>query len=964
MLSLFVSEPLWSSAQSTVAAQSSGSKIPSSTINIPSNMIAGQTYTINGQATGYIWQRDSGNPLELIHWDVNGVNFGDRPMLHPTVMYFPDGYDGYKYYLYYTPYPSETDENPCLMRSNDGVTFTAAGVSNPLFKYNTQPIFDSQNLADPEAVKVGNTWMLFYEMEQTSYSSIGLATSTDGINYIPYGGPYNPAKPTIPWPTNGNPVIHPSFETAYEQDTNPDDNYPRIGEPSVIYKDGVYHMWYTSIKDANSPQLLIYANSTDPTGPWTKYGPVTPEGFFGHSDVVFDSERNLYVMTYLSDNVLMTGRNGQICVATSETPMGPWINNPLNPVFTANGGWEGSSLYRSSLVEVGTQWYLYYSANPGIDGMIGVAREVPGVRRVEISTNGGDSWVQLNVDESGDWNYLWTPSANGTYAVQVRVSDDWMQGSPNESLVNIGTTSSDREWWNSSWQYRKALVLTENSGSTLSNYETNLIVNYVPANMKSDFSDIRFTDIDAVTLLPYWIESYNASSAASVWVRVPLIPANSAKTIYMYYGNPAADAASNGFTTFDFFDDFEYGVGSTGLNSLTKYVNNPTLSLERDNPASAFSSIVKNGSTYCAYMSYHDPETGFWRIGLMTGNDGLAFNEDVAHDPIINVGASGSFDSVMIWCPMVWIEGSTWYMLYSGSNSSTNVYNKIGLATSSDGVSWTKQNGGQPVFNGSGWCANDVEGWGLIKVDSTYYLWFTTLYAGSTSCRQVGLSTSTDLLHWTEDPNNPIFADTPGNYGTYCGFPFKYNNTYYFLVTQAEARLSTGVSRINLYSSPTPTFYVSDRTLLGTAITTGDVSDWDGWNIDTPFVLAENVSRKIPSGGTLNIYYTGERVDSGTLSDFTGLISGLADEVLAEPGRWIFSGHVSVADGVLQAGPDVDSFAFQNSASFPLVSAPYALRSRSLVSATTGSDYSYVGLANSQKTNYALAPHSSESYLT
>ena len=525
--------------------------------------------------------------------------------------------------------------------------------------------------------------MIFYEMEQTNYGSIGLATSTDGVNYTPYGGSYSPAKPTLPWPTNGNPVIHPSFETSYEQDTNPNDIYPRIGEPSVIYKDGVYHMWYTSIKDANSPQLLIYANATAPEGPWTKYGPVTPDGFYGHSDVVFDTERDLYVMTYLSDNVLMTGRNGQICVATSTTPMGPWTNNPLNPVFAANGGWEGASLYRASLVEVGSQWYMYYSGNPGNNGMIGLAREVPGVRNVEISTDSGNSWVQLNVDADGDWNYLWTPPANGTYPVEVRVTDDWMKGTPFESLANVGTTDSNNEWWNSSWQYRKVLTLTENTGSTLTNYESNLIVSYVPAKMKSDFSDLRFTDSDAITPLSYWIESFNASIAASVWVNVPLIPAYATKTIYLYYGNSAAIDASDGDATFSFFDDFN--SGTIGLSPLTKYVNNPVMSLERANPAAAFSSIIKAGSTYYGYMSYHDPATGFWRIGLMTSNNIFSFNEDVAHNPIINVGDSGSFDSVMIWCPVVWIEGSTWYMLYSGSNSSTNIYNNIGLAKSTDG---------------------------------------------------------------------------------------------------------------------------------------------------------------------------------------------------------------------------------------------------------------------------------------
>ena len=71
------------------------------------------------------------------------------------------------------------------MRSNDGKTFTAVGVTNPLFTYGTQPPYDSQNLADPDTIKVGNTWMIFYEMEQANYGHIGLALSTDGVQLRP-----------------------------------------------------------------------------------------------------------------------------------------------------------------------------------------------------------------------------------------------------------------------------------------------------------------------------------------------------------------------------------------------------------------------------------------------------------------------------------------------------------------------------------------------------------------------------------------------------------------------------------------------------------------------------------------------------------------------------------------------------------------------------------------------------------
>jgi hypothetical protein len=406
------------------------SKRPTSTINVPANVEPGKTYAITGEAIGYVWQRDADNPLELRHWDEYGTDTGDRPMLHPTVLYFPSGVDGYKFYLFYTPYPGESDENPCLMRSNDGKNFEAVGVTNPLFKYNTQPVYDSKNLADPEAIKVGDTWMVFYEMEQAFedyYAHLGVAFSSDGINYGVYGGAYDPPKSMLPWPTNGNPVVYLSNETSYEYDGNPS-SHPLLAEPAVIFKDGLFQMWYVSI---NPDARVVYATASDPRGPWTKYGPVFD--YARHVDVVYDPERDLYVMLHLPGS-----NSGQIYVETSSSPEGPWTSHPDNPVFSAQGGWEGPSLYRPALVEVGTQWYMYYSANPGSDGMIGLAKEVPGVRRAEISTNGGLSWAQLSVNPDGTWGYSWTPPTRGIYSIQVRVTDDWMRGDPAEAIASVG----------------------------------------------------------------------------------------------------------------------------------------------------------------------------------------------------------------------------------------------------------------------------------------------------------------------------------------------------------------------------------------------------------------------------------------------------------------------------------------------------------------------------------------------
>lgn len=99
------------------------------------------------------------------------------------------------------------------------------------------------------------------------------------------------------------------------------------------------------------------------------------------------------------------------------------------------------------------------------------------------------------------------------------------------------------------WIYRKPITITENSGSTLTDYQVNLTVDYVSGKMNSDFSDLRFTNSTG-SELSYWIQSYTASTSAKVWVKVPRIPASGTETIYVYYGNSTATTTSNVDNTF------------------------------------------------------------------------------------------------------------------------------------------------------------------------------------------------------------------------------------------------------------------------------------------------------------------------------------------------------------------------------------------------------------------------------
>jgi len=128
-------------------------------------------------------------------------------------------------------------------------------------------------------------------------------------------------------------------------------------------------------------------------------------------------------------------------------------------------------------------------------------------------------------------------------------------------------------WWDSNWEYRKAITVTDSSGSDLTDFQ--VLVEFDSQSLVSagkmnlDCSDLRFSDVSGAQGLSYWLDSGCNTANTKAWVKVPSIPASSSTDIHMYYGNPVAVSASSGPGTFEFFDDF-----SSSLDWTNKWVSN------------------------------------------------------------------------------------------------------------------------------------------------------------------------------------------------------------------------------------------------------------------------------------------------------------------------------------------------------------------------------------------------------
>jgi hypothetical protein len=105
------------------------------------------------------------------------------------------------------------------------------------------------------------------------------------------------------------------------------------------------------------------------------------------------------------------------------------------------------------------------------------------------------------------------------------------------------------------WPYRSVIQINENSGDTLFNYQVRLTLNTADSIAAGRFtpacSDLVFAKYcNGGVVYPHWIESAVNTPATVIWVRIDTLLPNSARNIYLFYGNTTNPSFSNFFITF------------------------------------------------------------------------------------------------------------------------------------------------------------------------------------------------------------------------------------------------------------------------------------------------------------------------------------------------------------------------------------------------------------------------------
>lgn len=138
---------------------------------------------------------------------------------------------------------------------------------------------------------------------------------------------------------------------------------------------------------------------------------------------------------------------------------------------------------------------------------------------------------------------------------------------------------------------------------------------------------------------------------------------------------------------------------------------------------------------------------------------------------VLDIGST--WDGTRVFRPSVIYNGSMFMMWYSGGSG--GVHN-IGLATSSDGKTWTRYAqdpnfAPNPVLTpGSpgNWDSDSVDESWIIQDGGQYKMWYSGQHwnpEGSIQNWEIGYATSPDGIHWTKYTGNPVLM--PGTSGSF-----------------------------------------------------------------------------------------------------------------------------------------------------------------------------------------------------
>jgi predicted GH43/DUF377 family glycosyl hydrolase len=256
-------------------------------------------------------------------------------------------YDNSKYKMWYFGVYNSGAGNTWYAESSDGISWTNK-YTTPVLNTGVSGSWDDLFASPGSVIKDNGVYKMYYNGGQASYGNyyIGLATSTDGINWQKYPAPV---------------FAHDNSSQYY------------IGVHSVIKINSTYFMYYDAAPVNNYGQFNINLAVSEDGINWTKYSnnPIlTPslswEGVgVSHPSVIYDG--NQYTMIYQNSAL-------ETAFGTAYSPDGiHWTKKYRNPVFSiSQTKLTTTQISYPYLMKINNEYRLYYSPST-YAGLVGIS---------------------------------------------------------------------------------------------------------------------------------------------------------------------------------------------------------------------------------------------------------------------------------------------------------------------------------------------------------------------------------------------------------------------------------------------------------------------------------------------------------------------------------------------------------------------------------------------------------------
>jgi predicted GH43/DUF377 family glycosyl hydrolase len=165
--------------------------------------------------------------------------------------------------------------------------------------------------------------------------------------------------------------------------------------------------------------------------------------------------------------------------------------------------------------------------------------------------------------------------------------------------------------------------------------------------------------------------------------------------------------------------------------------------------------ILRDGKIVMLYRA--QDKGGTSRLGYAESADGIHFTRRV--EPVLSPEKDYEKDGG-VEDPRLVQFGDTYYLTYTGYNKKDA---QLCLATSKDLIHWERKGVILPAYKGN-WNVRWTKSGAIVpeKIAGKYWMYF--LGTTSDNKDQMGLASSTDLLHWTEATSVPVLPVRAGKF--------------------------------------------------------------------------------------------------------------------------------------------------------------------------------------------------------